>query len=454
MAEIASFSDFADASDQPWNLYTNMSDEALANFKAAFFGMADGNGQQEEMDESLPSVEDFQHTEGGQADKASSENEKRIRTVRHLVRLFGDEPEVLLALEHAKSKPHPLVYSENATSQFMRAVGQYDPPTEAEYIEYFTAINDALDLYDEEYGDNLDPVTLSPEDRQTFIDAVISRQLLMIKNQRLLFIFARPYLARKHPGLGEMVQEANIGLARAVALHDVTKGVFPHYAKWNVKNSIHGVLGNNTGFRLPKNVYEEWYPVMAQVETLRTELQREPTTDEVVKRSGINAEKVAKMRAIPNDPLHLDSPFGLDGDETLGDVIADRKDEEDEIDMVLRRINIAGIFNSDLLNDKEKLVLGLTYGLFEKIPDDLYIEDPKTGEPIDYQSRIREQLAVIADEYRNREQWWLKRENHVGLEPKHITKILDVPNNVLANIKNKALAKAGKVLVSNLTRKQ
>ncbi len=56
--------------------------------------------------------------------------------------------------------------------------------------------------------------------------------------------------------------------------------------------------------------------------TLRYELGREPTSEEIARRMDITVAKVRKVLKIAQRPISMETPIGVDGDSHLGDFIA------------------------------------------------------------------------------------------------------------------------------------
>ncbi|MGZ8622273.1 MAG: sigma-70 family RNA polymerase sigma factor [Solirubrobacterales bacterium] len=159
-----------------------------------------------------------------------------------------------------------------------------------------------------------------------------AKERLINSNLRLVIKFARRYQGHGLD-LGDIVQEAMLGLIRAAEKFDWRRGYkFSTYAVLWIKQSIQRGL-DNTGrsVRIPAHVAQRERTVNRITAELTTRLDREPTDEEVAKEAKLPLDEVMATRDLTRVTTSLDTPVG-DGDTTFGELHTDVTDPlEDEV---------------------------------------------------------------------------------------------------------------------------
>jgi len=159
-----------------------------------------------------------------------------------------------------------------------------------------------------------------------------AKERLINSNLRLVIKFARRYQGHGL-AMGDLVQEAMLGLIRAAEKFDWRRGYkFSTYAVLWIKQSIQRGL-DNTGreVRIPAHIAQRERTVNRITTELATQLNRDPTDEEVAEKSKLPLDEVMAVRDLTRVTTSLDTPIG-EGDTTLGELHAQQtEDLEDEV---------------------------------------------------------------------------------------------------------------------------
>jgi RNA polymerase primary sigma factor len=189
-------------------------------------------------------------------------------------------------------------------------------------------------------------------------------QRLVESNLRFVVSYAKRYR-----GLGlsflDLIHEGTLGLIEAAKRFDPDRNVkFISYAVWWIRQAIFHALSEQTrAFRLPPKLSGMISKVVLARQQLAVQLERPPTAAELAAKTELSEAQVTDLLQVAGEDLSLSSAVGEDGSLELGDTLEQDTIPSVELEMIRTSTEKQIRAMVAELDDKEREVIQMRFGL-------------------------------------------------------------------------------------------
>lgn len=183
-------------------------------------------------------------------------------------------------------------------------------------------------------------------------------------NLRFVVSVAKQY-QNQGLSLPDLINEGNLGLIKAAEKFDETRGFkFISYAVWWIRQSILQAVAEQARIiRLPLNQVGAVSKLKKTAAMLEQEYHRKPSTEELAKELDLPESKVQSLMGMNMHQISTDAPLDDDDEGNFLDVYVDQDSTATDEAVENESDNNAIKRSLSALNDKERQVINMYYGI-------------------------------------------------------------------------------------------
>lgn len=194
-----------------------------------------------------------------------------------------------------------------------------------------------------------------------------AREQLINCNLKYAFAVAAKYIRTGVPIL-DLIQQANIGLMKAADMYNPNRGTrFTTYSSFWMRHSILRYIDEQSRFiRLPDHLSADLAKIKSATDEFYFEFMRYPSDTEIADKVGMSIAQVKRIRNFDFSFVSTEEKSDEEMDGTVMDTLTDNE----EPDTVLHSSDLRNELFRFLsrLNDRERTIIILRYGLSDKEP--------------------------------------------------------------------------------------
>jgi RNA polymerase primary sigma factor len=178
---------------------------------------------------------------------------------------------------------------------------------------------------------------------------------------------------KKYRGMGlsilDLINEGNVGLIEAARRFDPSRNVrFISYAVWWIRQAIiHALSQYSHIYNIPQKLSDQISLMKKKTASLKTELGRDPTREEIARAMGIAEDDLQDLELLEERNVSL-SEKCYDDDFEVEDTVSDAEAESVEYQIIKSSAQQQIREMLTVLDEKEQTVLKLRFGLDDDRP--------------------------------------------------------------------------------------
>jgi RNA polymerase primary sigma factor len=182
-------------------------------------------------------------------------------------------------------------------------------------------------------------------------------------NLRFVIHYAKKFV---NPGVSimDLINEGNLALIYAAQRFDPDRDIrFVTYAGWWLRQAMMLALSKDTPMALSPRTLGQIYRMERAAASLRRDLHRMPTVEEVAEELGLPEREVLNLQQAGMDFLSLSGPSGEDPKRSLADVLPEKGQLSPDYQIIKRGFEQEMREVVDELPENEQKVIRLRFGL-------------------------------------------------------------------------------------------
>lgn len=229
---------------------------------------------------------------------------------------------------------------------------------------------------EETYGKSISELLTEYESelRSIASEGMKARERFINSNLRLAYS-----IAKKHKATGidleDLIQEANIGLMRAVDKYDPERGFrFATMASWWIEQAVNrGICNKSRAIRVPVHIWEKNQKIKKFERRYQQENGEKPSLQEYAVFLDCSLEQATHILSSMQATASLDKEIEAKKKDPLclADVVVDKKNTEDVVDKQLLKGTISEILDDMNLQEEERSIFVNRFGLENTVPKTL-----------------------------------------------------------------------------------
>ena len=248
---------------------------------------------------------------------------------------------------------------------YLESVGQHDLLTAAEEIELGQQIEEGRHAAARLESGRPGSPAEAAELRRALRRGEEARDRFISANLRLVVANARRYAGAAGLDMGDLVQEGNLGLMRAVDKFEWRRGFkFSTYATWWIRQALaRAVAEKGRLVRIPGQLHDTLSTIRGAASGLSARLGHPPSIAEIAAETGIKPGEVERALQVA-DEVSIDQPVGEDG-ALLGDFISD--EDAQDVALAAENAEVAVMLRQAVarLDEREHRILTARYGFLD-----------------------------------------------------------------------------------------
>jgi RNA polymerase primary sigma factor len=222
-------------------------------------------------------------------------------------------------------------------------------------------------------------------------------------NLRLAVSVAHKYRNKGLP-INDLIQEANLGLMRALEKFDFRLGNrFSTYAIWWIKQTVSRAISEQSRvIRIPVHMVNTIISMNHVEEIFMQTHGREPNVEELAKALEIPTSRISAIRKMARQAISLQAPLGdSDNGSILQDILASDNSNDDPVHSISQEVLKEKVYEVlSTLSEREQQIITMRFGLMGYSPMTLI----KVSEHFDLtRERIRQLEIKILEKLRSPE---------------------------------------------------